>query len=612
MIQIVNLEKSFSTQVLFKDVTFSLGKGERIGLVGRNGTGKTTLFKILLGEESADQGDIIIPKNYQIGTLKQHLHFSHETILKECASVLPPESSFDEYKVEKMLMGLGFTISDFSRPPSDFSGGYQIRLNLAKVLLTDPDCLLLDEPTNYLDIVSMRWLAKFLREFRGEVILITHDRGFMDEVSTHIMGIWRQKLIKVKGNSEKYFEQLIAEEEVYEKTRQNIDRKRKDLEDFVNRFKAKASKAAQAQSRMKMLEKMVGLEELASIATLDFSFHYKECPGKVLLELKDLGFGYTDEKIVSNLNLSVSRGDKIAVIGKNGKGKSTLLNLIGKELAPQEGSVHYNPNTLTGHFGQTNITRLDMQKTIEDEITSADPLMSVQKARNIAGTMMFTGELSQKKISVLSGGERARVLLGKILARPTNLLLLDEPTNHLDQDSVNALIDELVDYDGAAIVVTHSEEFLRRYANKLIVFQHGKVEFLPYTYDEFLEKIGWEEEAQDKKNPVKVENKISRADAKRMRSELVVERSRLLSPLKKEMEKLEKKIVQDEEESQTIESRLVNEASSLDGKTISELSQKLGNLKKDVDVNFERLTELTMEYDEKFASYEGRLKELDI
>jgi ATP-binding cassette subfamily F protein 3 len=433
----------------------------------------------------------------------------------------------------------------------------------------------------------------------------------MDEVTTHTMGIWRQKLVKVKGNSEKYFEQLIAEEEVYEKTRQNIERKRKDLEEFVNRFKAKASKATQAQSRMKMLEKMTSLEELAAIATLDFSFHYKECPGKILLELKDLSFGYTDENLVSDLNLSVQKGDKIAVIGKNGRGKSTLLNLIGKELTPKTGSVYYNPNTLPGHFGQTNITRLEMQKTIEEEITSADPMMSVQKARNIAGTMMFTGDLSQKKISVLSGGERARVLLGKILARPTNLLLLDEPTNHLDQNSVDALIDELVDYEGAAIVVTHSEDFLRRYANKLIVFQNNKVEFLPYTYDEFLEKIGWEDESLEKKQTPK-SDKISRADAKRMRSELVVERSRALSSLKKEMEKLEKQIVKDEEDIQKVENQLVNDASTLDGKKISELSQRLGALKKDVDTNFEKLTEITMEHDEKFASYESKLKELDV
>ncbi len=205
MIQVVGIEKGFGTQVLFQDVTFTLGKGERVGLVGRNGTGKSTLFKILLGEESQDRGEIIFPKNYHVGTLKQHLIFTQDTILEECMTALRGENAeFEQYKVEKMLLGLGFKISDFCRSPKDFSGGYQIRLNLAKVLVSEPDCLLLDEPTNYLDIVSMRWLTKFLREFRGEMILITHDRGFMDDVTTHTMGIWRQNLFKIPGNSGKY------------------------------------------------------------------------------------------------------------------------------------------------------------------------------------------------------------------------------------------------------------------------------------------------------------------------------------------------------------------------------------------------------------------------
>src|SRR5665648_2633 len=222
MIQVVNLEKGYGTQVLFENVTFTLGRGERVGLVGRNGTGKSTLFKILLGEESPDKGDVIFPKNYLIGTLKQHLVFTKPTIVEECMTALRGENAaFEQYKVEKMLLGLGFKTTDFNRAPSDFSGGYQIRLNLAKVLVSEPDCLLLDEPTNYLDIVSMRWLTKFLREFQGEMILITHDRGFMDAVSTHTMGIWRKKLFKIPGDSTKYFEQIFLEEEIYEKTRVN-------------------------------------------------------------------------------------------------------------------------------------------------------------------------------------------------------------------------------------------------------------------------------------------------------------------------------------------------------------------------------------------------------
>ncbi len=610
MIQVVNISKGYGTQILFQDVTLTLGKGERIGLVGRNGTGKSTLFKILLGEEHSDQGEIIFPKNYQIGTLKQHLHFTESTILDECMLALKEEARItDQYKVEKMLMGLGFRIEDFKRPPSDFSGGYQIRLNLAKVLLAEPDCLLLDEPTNYLDIVSMRWLARFLREFRGEMILITHDRGFMDSVTTHTMGIWRQKLVKQKGDSEKYFEQILLEEEIYEKTRVNTEKKRKDLEDFVNRFKAKASKAAQAQSRMKLLEKMPELEALSLMATLDFEFTHKECPGKTLMEVKDLTFGYSEENLLENITFPIIKGDKIAIIGKNGKGKSTLLNLIAGELTPKSGTVNPNVNLLIGHFGQTNINRLSMESTIEEEISSADPSLPLQRVRSICGTMMFTGDLAKKKIKVLSGGERARVLLGKLLAKPSNLLLLDEPTNHLDQESVEALTLELQSYPGAVVIVTHSESMLRDVATKLIAFHHGKVEYLDETYDGFLKKIGWEEEEQEA--PKKEEPKLSRNDMKRLRSELIIERGRELNPLKKKMEQLEKDIMKNEEEQKTLETSLIDLASQGDSKKIQEASQRLGVVKKKVDDSFEELTEITMKHDEIFNRYEEKLAKLE-
>lgn len=610
MIQVVNLSKGFGTQVLFQDVTFTLGKGERVGLVGRNGTGKSTLFKILLGEESYDSGEYIIPKNYQIGTLKQHLHFTHPTILDECKTALRGENAeFEQYKVEKMLLGLGFKMSDFTRAPSDFSGGYQIRLNLAKVLLSEPDCLLLDEPTNYLDIVSMRWLTKFLREFKGEMILITHDRGFMDDVTTHTMGIWRQKLFKIKGDSSKYFEQIVAEEEMYEKTRVNAEKKRKDLEEFVARFKAKASKATQAQSRMKLLEKMPTMDALAMQATLDFEFNFQECPGKVLIEAKDLSFGYTDQNLISNLNLLIQRNDKIAIIGKNGKGKSTLLNLLARELEPKTGSITSNVNLLMGHFGQTNINRLNLENTIEEEILAVNPMMGLQRARSIAGVMMFSGDLAKKKIKVLSGGERARVLLGKLLVKPTNLLLLDEPTNHLDQESVEALTLELQNYPGAVIIVTHSESMLRDVATKLVVFHHDKVEFLAENYDDFLKKIGWEEE-EAAPAPQKTADKPNRQEVKRLRSEMIIERGRELNPMKKKMEALEKEIMKLEDEQKLLEAILIDP--SHDSKKMQESSQRLGLVNKKIDTSFEELTEITMKHDEIFQGYEVKLKDLEV
>jgi len=602
VIQANQLTKGFGTQVLFENISFNMTRGERVGLVGRNGSGKTTLFKIILGEEHADSGEIIYPKNYSIGTLKQHLHFTEKTILAECSLALKKEEEFDTYKVEKMLHGLGFKTEDFQRPPSDFSGGYQIRLNLAKVLLGNPDCLLLDEPTNYLDIVSLRWLTRFLRNFPGEVIIITHDRGFMDSVTTHTMGIWRQKLVKIKGDSTKYHQQIVLEEEVYEKTRQNTEKKRKELEEFVARFKAKASKAAQAQSRMKLLEKLPEHEALAMMATLDFEFNYKECPGKVLVEVKDLSFGYNENLLIEDLSFTVLRNDKIAIIGKNGKGKSTLLNLIARELTPVSGSISGNVNLLMGHFGQTNINRLTMENTIEEEIASADPTLGRERVRSIAGVMMFSGDLAKKKIKVLSGGERARVLLGKLLAKPTNLLLLDEPTNHLDQDSVDALSQELQNYPGAVIIVTHSEGMLREVATKLVVFHHDHVEYFPQNYDDFLAKIGWEEE-----EPVKIEKpkeKISREEQRRLRQEIILERSKILSPLKNKMETLEKGIMKAEEEARILEESLIS-------KPEPEGFKKLGVLKKKIDEDFEELANLTLEHDDHFAKFEKRLTELE-
>ncbi len=603
MIQANQLSKSFGTQVLFEDVSFNMTKGEKVGLVGRNGSGKTTLFKIILGEEHPDGGEIIFPKNYSIGTLKQHLHFTEKTILAECCLALPKDEEFDTYKVEKMLHGLGFKTEDFERAPADFSGGYQIRLNLAKVLVGNPNCLLLDEPTNYLDIVSLRWLSRFLRTFQGEAIIITHDRAFMDSVTTHTMGIWRQHLVKIKGGSTKYHDQIILEEEVYEKTRQNTDKKRKELEEFVARFKAKASKAAQAQSRMKLLDKLPEMEALAMMASLDFEFNYRECPGKVLAEIKNVSFGYNPENLlIKDLSFTVLRNDKIAIIGKNGKGKSTLLNLIAKELTPVQGDITGNVNLLMGHFGQTNIQRLSLENSIEEEISSADPNLGRERVRSICGVMMFSGDLAKKKIKVLSGGERARVLLGKLLAKPTNLLLLDEPTNHLDQDSVEALSQELQNYPGAVIVVTHSEGMLREVATKLVVFHHDRVEYFPQNYDDFLAKIGWEEEEQVKVEKPKV--KMNREDQKRIRQEIIFERSKILSPLKKKMDQLEAAIVKLEVEASTLEAQLIE-------KPGPEGFKQLGQLNKKIEDDFNLLAEMTTEHDQKFGQFETRLKELE-
>ncbi len=498
MIQVNNLDKCYGQQVIFEKAGFILNPGERVGLVGRNGHGKTTLFKMILGQDHPDSGHINIPRGYKIGHLSQHISFSGSTVLQEaCLSLRDTEDGIDEtYKAEIILMGLGFTLEDFSLNPLELSGGYQVRLNLAKVLVSDPNLLLLDEPTNYLDILSLRWLTQFLREWKKELIIITHDRDFMDGVTTHTMAIHRCNMRKEAGPTEKVYQQLLLEEEIHEKTRVNDDKKRKETEDFINRFRAKATKAKAVQSRVKALQKKDRLEKLTEIKNLDFAFKSASFTGKQLMEVNDLSFSFNSDTppLIDGLTISVGKKDRIAIVGKNGKGKTTLLNLLAKELKIKTGTVSHHNQLKMAYFGQTNINRLNLHKTIEEEIMDVHPEGSRGATRKICGTMMFSGDNALKKISVLSGGEKSRVLLGKLLVSPSNMLMLDEPTNHLDMESNDSLVEAIDDFNGSVIIVTHSEMMLHALATRLIVFDDGKVILFEGTYQDFLDRVGWKSE----------------------------------------------------------------------------------------------------------------------
>ena len=497
MLSIQNLYKSHGSQVLFEGATLQMSPGERLGLVGRNGHGKTTLFRLLLGEEEPDSGTISIPRNYRLGHLAQQIHFTQPTVLEEACLGLPEGEEWDHYKAERVLFGLGFTEQDMARPPATFSGGFQVRLNLAKVLVSNVNLLLLDEPTNYLDILSIRWITQLLRSWENELIIISHDREFMDSVTTHTAAIHRHKIQKLAGGTGKIYAQIAQDETIHEKTRLNEAKKRKQVEIFINRFRAQATKASSVQSRIKQLEKMPAKRQLSRIADLDFSFHYAPLAAKRLLEVHNLSFHFEPKKpLIRHFNLSIHAGDRIAVIGKNGYGKSTLLNLMAGNLTPVHGTVRRHDNVQLGHFGQTNIDRLHPHQTVEDEIGSSNMTLNRTAVRTLCGIMMFSGDQAEKKISVLSGGEKSRVLLGKILASPANLLFLDEPTNHLDMQSIEALIEGIREFEGAVVIVTHSEMILRELATRLVLFQHGTAEVFNGSYDDFLEKIGWEEETK--------------------------------------------------------------------------------------------------------------------
>ena len=576
MIKINQLSKSYFARELFADVSFQMNAGERLGLVGRNGHGKTTLFRLILGQEEPDSGEITIPRNYRIGHLEQHLHFTRPTILEEAVLGLPEEESHSIYKVEAILFGLGFSQADLGNAPRKFSGGFQIRINLAKLLLSEPNLLLLDEPTNYLDITSVRWITRFLSNFKGELILISHDRDFMDRVTTHTAVIHRQKVRKFEGGTAKAYAQIILEDEIHEKTRANEERKRAHAEAFINRFRAQASKAKMVQSRIKMLERIPKLDEIADIESLDFEFRHAPFTAKTLLEARDLSFGYTpDHLLFRHMNLTINARDKFGVIGNNGKGKSTLLNVISSGLIPVTGEIKVHPDMRLGYFGQTNIQRLNPKLTIEEEIEQTNPALTRTQVRNICGTMMFGGDLALKKVAVLSGGEKSRTLLGKILAHPSNLLLLDEPNNHLDMESIDALIESLQDFPGALLIVTHNERILRALATKLIVFHRGKVDVFNSGYAEFLEKIGWEEETDGTSAQKKPTSRNNYSEKK--------EREKAERREKARIEKLEALIMKSENALKQYNEQLEIEANRNNLAQINELSKKISRVKQEIE-----------------------------
>ena len=609
MIQLTNISKSFATQELFSNLDFRLNSRMRVGLVGRNGSGKSTLFKLILDEEQPDSGEISIPKNYKIGALEQHLKFSEKTVRQEAALALEEDMKYDTYRVEKILFGLGFVQADLDKDPLSFSGGYQIRINLAKLLVTEPNLLLLDEPTNYLDIVSLRWLKSFLKSFEGEVILITHNRDFMDSVTTHTMGIVRKKLSLIAGDTHKFYEQLALNDELHVKTKAGQDKKIKELEEFIAKNKTRASTAALAQSKVKQLEKMERMEDISHDSTLKFDFNFKETPAKILLDVKDLSFGYSEDNLLfKNISFSVKKGECLGIIGKNGKGKSTLLNVLSRELKQINGTVDMHTTAKFAHFGQTNINHLNLNKTVFEEIYGVNATLSMSRARSICGAMMFSGESADKKISLLSGGEKSRVMLGKILVDDVNILFLDEPTNHLDMDSIDSLSQAIQNFNGAVVIVTHSEELLRKVANRLVVFAKGGAELFDGKYDEFLEKIGWEEEEPEKK--VKTIPKSNQHANKKQRAYLISQRNKETSPLKKKLEKLESLIIRTEEQLELNQQELIKISASGDSGRLAELYKEVATQEQSIEESFEELEIVQEEFDKIVEAYKVKIEQL--
>ncbi len=623
MIRIEGIRKAFGAAPLFDDVSFVVGERERVGLVGRNGSGKTTLLRMIAGEETPDAGRIVVPRRCRVGWVRQHIAWQHPNIVDEVVQGLPPEQRDERWRAEKILAGLGFSRDDFDRSPHVFSGGYQVRVHLARALVGEPDLLLLDEPTNYLDIVSIRWLAHFLRDWPSQFILVTHDRTFMDRVVTHTVGLHRRRAIKVRGTTGALYERIAREEEQHERARANDEKRRREIERFIERFRAKNTLATRVQSRIRYLEKHERLEKLERLPTLDMAFPSVPMPGRVALRARGLSYAWNGgPELFRDLDLEIFRRDRICVVGPNGRGKSTLLRVLAGELAPRHGEIWRHPELRAGVFTQTHIDTLTPTRTVLDELQAAARDVTPQRARDVAGAMLFEGDAALKRIDVLSGGERARVMLGRLLVAPSNLLLLDEPTNHLDMDACDALLSAIDAFEGAVVIVTHDEMFLRTLATRFVVFDGTGARMVEGGFDDVVAAAGWDEAFGDARRPRSAPDAApagsptgsparDRRALRRERARLVQERSRVLSPLEAEVARLEASIAEHERSLAACEATLAEASAAGDAARIAEASRDHARLREAIDALYDALDRALEERDARAAEFDARLRELD-
>lgn len=526
MIDLTNFSFDFGGRYLYKDTNWNIKPGDRFGLIGKNGTGKSTLLRVITGEYSLTGGTLSKPKDLTIGFLNQDLlsYESHDTILNvalqafervlylekeiakiyermaddhsdaimaELASKQTEYESLDGYnihhKTEEVLEGLGFTTADLQKPLNTFSGGWRMRVMLAKLLLQKPGLLLLDEPTNHLDLPSIEWLENYVKDYEGAVVVVSHDRYFLDKVVNKIADVANQKITVYPGNYEFYLESKAERDELQQKAFDNQQQYIRQQERFIERFKAKASKATAAQSRQKLLDKLDRVDEVQDDNTkINLRFTVTQQSGKVVSELKNVSKSYGSNVILQNTDGHIIKGDKIALIGANGKGKSTLLRIItGKE--PVEGQAIKGYNVKEAFYAQHQLEALNVQHEILEELQHFAPDRKDQELRTVLGCFLFTGDDVFKKIKVLSGGEKARVALAKTLLSEANFLLLDEPTNHLDMQSINILIQALQAYEGTFVVVSHDRYFVSEIANKIWWIEDHQLKEYPGTYAEYEE-----------------------------------------------------------------------------------------------------------------------------
>ena len=603
MITINKLSVNFSGDFLFKDISFVAGDYDRIGLVGRNGAGKSTLLKIIHKLIEPETGSMVITSGFKTGYLPQEMVSNFKkTVWEETLSAFTEQkhleksilkiekklSEREDYEseeyiqlaqqladytdrfhllgghtmegdAEKVLLGLGFKETDFTRLLAEFSSGWQMRVALAKILLQKPEIILLDEPTNHLDIESIQWLEDYLANYDGCLILVSHDRMFLDRVTNRTIEITFGTIQDYKCSYSEYVEQRLERIEIQQSAYENQQREIAQIEKFIERFRYKSSKAKQVQSRVKLLEKMdkVEVDDLDKSA-ISFKFPPAPHSGRVTVEAKALDLGYDEKRVLTDIDLHLERGERVAFVGKNGEGKSTFVKAIVGELTPQKGGIQLGHQVVIGYYAQNQALLLDPTKTVFETIDDVALGDVRTKIRTILGRFLFSTEDTEKKVSVLSGGEKSRLALAKLLLSPFNLLILDEPTNHLDMQSKDVLKNALLQYEGSMIIVSHDRDFLEGLTGKVFEFKDQKINTFIGDIYEFLEKkkIDTLKEFQ-KRNPEN-ETETKTASGNKENYEKKKLETAQLRKIQNRLKKIEEEIARLHTEMTFIESKLAN------------------------------------------------------
>jgi len=635
MISINNLTFEIGSRALYDEANWHIKPGDKVGLIGANGTGKSTLLRLIVGQYTPTSGTISMAKDLKIGYLNQdllsyhsdksilhvameaferqnQLHTEIENLLQKLETDYSDEilnklsdkqmefEALDGYSIEfrahEILAGLGFSEEEQKRPLATFSGGWRMRVMLARILLQTPDILLLDEPTNHMDLPSIKWLENYLQAFEGAIVIVSHDRYFLDRIIKKTVESRKGKLTLYAGNYSFYIEEKALRSEMQSSQFKNQQAKIKQEERLIERFRAKASKAKMAQSRIKALDRMEKIEDVDDDnPTVNFQFKFSKPSGRHVVTLEKINKAYPNLEILRETDGLIEKGDKIALIGANGKGKSTLLRIVADADHEYSGTSTKGHNVSQTFFAQHQLEALHLENSIISEMQAFAPKHTETELRSILGCFLFSGDDAFKKIKVLSGGEKSRVALAKALTADANFLVLDEPTNHLDMQSVNILIQALQQYEGTLIVVSHDRYFLDHVANKIWFIEDKKIKEYPGTYQEYEE---WNAKRVIKPEAPKIEKKVVAEEPKKEKAAPTEDKFRLISKKNKELTALEVKVSEKEEEVNLLEQQIAQEEIYSDLQKLQDHTRRYNSAKAELNQlqkDWEDLAEEIME-----------------